>query len=403
MSTYDAEFYWFGPANEVTLTGSFDNWARSVHMEKTLAGFSAKVKLPYGQKVDYKYVVDGQWAVNEDFPTTYDWQGNINNYIITPNEPEPVPELPKALPTPPPELVIKAPSSPANDGPVTPINLPAPVAAVTPMEVPPSAVSPHPDLSVDPIVGRSIVESIVAATKPEETPKEEKAEEIVQAAVVDETKVEAPKPAEPKAEESKAEESKAEEPAPVTVLASTIVASPSEISVNPSAESTQPSTNDVKPEVVVTQAEPVALDSPVKPATPTLPESKPATETSAAPPAPTAVPLPETPAVTPAAEKQPEVASHFSTTTEGTKPEAPVTPKKSEGSGTVRRGSTRVFSFGRASNDSASETSTTKSPKTPGTPGSSKGTETKRKKRTSFMTKVHDLFHPHHKEEREKA
>ncbi|KAG8910194.1 hypothetical protein FRC01_006473, partial [Tulasnella sp. 417] len=237
-------------------------------------------KLPYGEKIDYKYVVDGQWHVNEDFPTTYDWQGNINNYIVTPNEPEPVPEAPKSLPTPPPELVIKAPSSPTNDEPVTPINLPAPVAAVTPMEVPSSAVSPHPDLAVDPVVGRDIVESIVAATKPEETPKEEKAEETVQATVIDETKVEAPKTAEPKVEESKAEE-----PAPVSILATEIVASPASMPAKP--ESTQPSTNDVKPEVVVTPAEPVALDSPVKPAAPTLPESKPATETSAAPPAPT--------------------------------------------------------------------------------------------------------------------
>ncbi|KAG8948826.1 hypothetical protein FRC04_009291 [Tulasnella sp. 424] len=425
MSTYDAEFYWFGPANEVVLTGSFDNWSKSVHMEKTPAGFSGKVKLPYGQKVDYKYVVDGQWQVNPDFPTTYDWQGNINNYIVTPNEPEL-----KSLPTPPPDLIIKTPASPANDEPVTPINLPAPVAAaVTPMEVPQSAVSPHADLELDPVVSRIIVESILEA-EAKETPKEEKAEEIVQAAAVDEPKVEEivqaaavdepkveeaaavdePKVEAPKPVEPEAEESKEAEPVPTIIVAAEVVASPSEIPAEPVVESTKPSPDDVKPDVIVAQTEAIALDSPVKPTAPALPEAKPAAEsiTEAPAPTPAAVPLPETPAVTPAVEKQPEATgSHFSTTTDGTKPEAPVTPtKKSEDKPvTVKRGSTRsarMFSLSgrRASHDSAGESGTLKAPKTPGTPGSTKSTDTQRKKKNSFLTKVHDLFHPHHKQEK---
>lgn len=211
------------------------------HLACSLTADDTPVKLPYGQKVDYKYVVDGQWQVNPDFPTTYDWQGNINNYMVTPNEPEL-----KSLPTPPPDLIIKTPASPANDEPVTPINLPAPVAAaVTPMEVLQSAVSPYPDLEVDPVVSRIIVESIIEA-EAKETPKEEKAEEIVQAAAVDEPKVEAPKPVEPEAEESKEAE-----PVPTIIVVAEVVASPSEIPAEPVVESTKPSPDDVKPDVIV--------------------------------------------------------------------------------------------------------------------------------------------------------
>ncbi|KAG8989893.1 hypothetical protein FRB90_002024, partial [Tulasnella sp. 427] len=420
MSTYDAEFYWFGPANQVTVTGSFDDWSQSVHMEKTPAGFSGKVKLPYGQKVDYKYVVDGQWQVNPDFPTTYDWQGNINNYLVTPNEPEPVPEVQKSLPTPPPELVIKTPASPANDEPVTPINLPAPAVAVTPMEVPQSAVSHYPDLAVDPVVSRSIVETIVAATEAKETPQEEKTQEAVQPAV-EESKAEEPKPAEPAveklapptitateivaspvsipAEESKpaAEEAKpaVEEatPAPEEAKPAVEEAKPAAEEVKPAVEEgkpsaieeTKPASDDVTP-TAPAQPEAVALDSPVK----TVASPLPAAEAKAQPPAPAALPLPGTPAAA-AADKQPDATtSHFSTTTEGTKPDAPVTPtKKSEDRpGTVKRGSTRssrVFSFGRrTSHDSTGEFGT--GPKTPGTPGTP-GSETGRKKKNSFMTK----------------
>ena len=50
------------PANEVYVTGTFDDWAKSVKLEKKGDGFEKKVDLPAsGQKIYYK--------VSKSFPT----------------------------------------------------------------------------------------------------------------------------------------------------------------------------------------------------------------------------------------------------------------------------------------------------------------------------------------------
>ncbi len=41
-------------ANAVEVTGSFDNWSRSIRLDKTAEGFAKSVELPLDQKVIYK-------------------------------------------------------------------------------------------------------------------------------------------------------------------------------------------------------------------------------------------------------------------------------------------------------------------------------------------------------------
>jgi hypothetical protein len=52
------------------------------------AGFSGTVKAPWGQKVAYKFIVDGRWRCREDRPQEEDGRGNINNVIRMPEKPQ---------------------------------------------------------------------------------------------------------------------------------------------------------------------------------------------------------------------------------------------------------------------------------------------------------------------------
>ncbi|KAJ3342394.1 hypothetical protein HDU93_002510 [Gonapodya sp. JEL0774] len=104
--TYTHEFIFHpkwpkGSPTSVVLSGTFDNWSRSVVMERIdIEGFSpifiTKVSLPLGQKVEYKYFADD--CKLKYSPTEFDimaWQhlliaicfyeGHINNYLIVPS------------------------------------------------------------------------------------------------------------------------------------------------------------------------------------------------------------------------------------------------------------------------------------------------------------------------------
>lgn len=76
---HTATFTWpMDNAQTVIVTGSFDNWSGTTHhlhrVESsaeethgvTVGGFKGEVQIPYGEKVAYKYVVDGQWMTRED-------------------------------------------------------------------------------------------------------------------------------------------------------------------------------------------------------------------------------------------------------------------------------------------------------------------------------------------------
>ncbi|KAJ3061573.1 hypothetical protein HDU98_002487 [Podochytrium sp. JEL0797] len=82
------------------VTGEFDAWSQSVEMTKSADG-SAFVSIPplfllstatvilpatvaAGDKIQYKFVVDGVWKTSHAIPTTQDAQGNINNVFTVP-------------------------------------------------------------------------------------------------------------------------------------------------------------------------------------------------------------------------------------------------------------------------------------------------------------------------------
>ncbi|KAF8528929.1 hypothetical protein BU17DRAFT_80075 [Hysterangium stoloniferum] len=75
-------------ANEVILTGTFDNWSLSVRLTKTPSGFQGTVKLPWGSRTLYKYVVDGRWMTAQSQPQETDNAGNVNSVYESPSKPE---------------------------------------------------------------------------------------------------------------------------------------------------------------------------------------------------------------------------------------------------------------------------------------------------------------------------
>lgn len=67
----------------VTVTGDFDNWGQLCPLVKQQDGsFEASVPLPDG-KVNFKFVVDGNWTTSENYPQESDEGGNVNNVLTT--------------------------------------------------------------------------------------------------------------------------------------------------------------------------------------------------------------------------------------------------------------------------------------------------------------------------------
>lgn len=89
---HDVELVWpyIGP-NDVIVTGTFDQWSASIHLVKGDTGFHGIVKLPWGEKVAYKFIVDGYWSCRDDQPMENDGSGNINNILYVLQKPLPPP------------------------------------------------------------------------------------------------------------------------------------------------------------------------------------------------------------------------------------------------------------------------------------------------------------------------
>ncbi|KAI0676804.1 hypothetical protein C8Q78DRAFT_46838 [Trametes maxima] len=87
--SYDATFRWPHPgASDVIVTGSFDSWSCSHHLHKTRSGvFEGVLQVPWGETVQYKYIVDGRWTTTDDQPTELDPIGNLNNVLRAPARP----------------------------------------------------------------------------------------------------------------------------------------------------------------------------------------------------------------------------------------------------------------------------------------------------------------------------
>ncbi|PSN72248.1 hypothetical protein BS50DRAFT_247200 [Corynespora cassiicola Philippines] len=90
-------FTWEHSANEVFVTGDFDDWKQTVKLEKEDNVFKKTVELPKA-KTMYKFVVDGNWVTNDSAPKDDDGKGNVNNVLVPDDIKEPVSTLSSAAP-----------------------------------------------------------------------------------------------------------------------------------------------------------------------------------------------------------------------------------------------------------------------------------------------------------------
>ncbi|KAF2623908.1 carbohydrate-binding module family 48 protein [Macroventuria anomochaeta] len=92
-------FTWEHDANDVYVTGTFDDWKKTVQLEEEGGVFKKTVELPK-TKTQYKFVVNGNWCINESAPKEDDGHGIVNN-ILLPEDivDEPAHTLSSAAPT----------------------------------------------------------------------------------------------------------------------------------------------------------------------------------------------------------------------------------------------------------------------------------------------------------------
>jgi hypothetical protein len=70
-----------------------NKWASSIQLVKVPDGFEGVAEIPWGQKIKYKFIVDGEWVVHEDQPTEVDPGGFVNNIYTAPAKPVTLPSL----------------------------------------------------------------------------------------------------------------------------------------------------------------------------------------------------------------------------------------------------------------------------------------------------------------------
>ena len=68
---YTHKFTWPPtPSSSVVVTGTFDNWSgerHHLHKNESNGGYwEGEVEIPFGERIAYKYVVDGHWLIRED-------------------------------------------------------------------------------------------------------------------------------------------------------------------------------------------------------------------------------------------------------------------------------------------------------------------------------------------------
>ncbi|KAF1912800.1 hypothetical protein BDU57DRAFT_589640 [Ampelomyces quisqualis] len=93
-------FSWEHAANDVFVTGTFDDWRKTIILERVEGVFKKTVELPKVQ-TQYKFVVDGNWTINDSAKKEDDGHGIINN-VIQPEDiiDEPVGTLPRTVQSP---------------------------------------------------------------------------------------------------------------------------------------------------------------------------------------------------------------------------------------------------------------------------------------------------------------
>lgn len=71
---------WRG-GRHVCISGSFNGWSRTVEMQRNGEAFQYVALLPRGRHA-FKFIVDGEWRVSENWGTTQDSIGNMNNFVV---------------------------------------------------------------------------------------------------------------------------------------------------------------------------------------------------------------------------------------------------------------------------------------------------------------------------------
>ncbi|CAG8032377.1 unnamed protein product [Penicillium olsonii] len=69
-------------ASEVFVTGTFDDWGKTVQLDRVGDTFRKTVTISPVQKVHYKFVVDGTWTTDTNVREEDDGQNNINNVLL---------------------------------------------------------------------------------------------------------------------------------------------------------------------------------------------------------------------------------------------------------------------------------------------------------------------------------
>ncbi|KAH3686131.1 hypothetical protein WICPIJ_002895 [Wickerhamomyces pijperi] len=77
---------WTESANNVLVTGTFDNWSQSIKITKSKGGtFSGSLEVDPSKKLVFKFVVDGKWLTSDRFRTERDSAG-IENNVMYPDD-----------------------------------------------------------------------------------------------------------------------------------------------------------------------------------------------------------------------------------------------------------------------------------------------------------------------------
>ncbi|KAF2737437.1 hypothetical protein EJ04DRAFT_118225 [Polyplosphaeria fusca] len=90
-------FSWEHGGDGVVVTGDFDDWKKTIVLEKDDGIFKKTVDLPSGTH-QYKFIVDGVWKHNDSAPKQEDGQGGYNNLLRPEDLKEPVSTLSSAAP-----------------------------------------------------------------------------------------------------------------------------------------------------------------------------------------------------------------------------------------------------------------------------------------------------------------
>lgn len=103
MDTHEVRFEWpqTGPKS-VIVTGTFDQWSSTRQLTKTATGFVGTTRIPWNQKILFKYIVDGNWALVHGRPTEVErGTGFVNHVYYAPPKPQVIePTEPASKPEP---------------------------------------------------------------------------------------------------------------------------------------------------------------------------------------------------------------------------------------------------------------------------------------------------------------